>query len=61
MMNIAIREALIGRGVDEGATPDERMREVIAWYMGDPEWWGLIKEWMADSGYTERALAETVE
>ena len=61
MMNIAVREALIGRGVSEDVGPDEQMREVIAWYIGDPEWWDLIKEWMADTGYTERALAEMVE
>ena len=58
MAKVAVREALIGRDVAEDPPPDEQMREVIAWYVGDPRLWGLIKEWMDDTGYAEWALSD---
>ncbi len=44
-------EALIGRDVKMGVTPDEMMGEVIGWYLGDDSWWDLIKMWMKDTGW----------
>lgn len=34
----------------DSMTPQEKIREVVAWELGDPEWADIIIQWAKDCG-----------